>query len=551
MIESALSNSVVPNTYWKVAIYMRLSKEDYANGSGNDSGSIKNQRIILKRYAKENRLIVVNEYIDDGYSGTNFDRPGFQELLNAIKRKEINCVITKDLSRLGRNHLETGYYIETFFPENQIRYIAVNDQYDSLNGESDIVPFMNVINEMAAKQTSKKNRQVFETKFNNGGMHSRHITYGYIKDPNDCNHRLIDEEVVENVRKIFDLAYSGYSSYKLQKWLYDNKIECPSYRIYKKTGMYSEVFDNCPEERRYKWNTAMLRRMLSDMTYLGHSVHYKSRRVSYKNKKQIKYPKDQWKIVKNTHEAIISQDQFNRIQELQKLRFRTTKSDEPALFAGILRCSDCGGSLARYGRVGKTEDRSYYICIKHGLRDVYEKCSSHYTSEKDLTELVLKKIQDIFTEARIDKRALADKLSKKHEAELSKSDKQKEEYDSLQKRLKVLARLISKVYEDWAEGIITEENFRMLFDSYQNEQVSCEQKLNELASNMMNEDDKEDSAKKFIEIVDHLSYPTVLTRDLLFSLIDKIVVYEPLKNEKGTRNISQQIDIYWKYVGVK
>lgn len=551
MAKSALSTSFVPNAFWKVALYMRLSKEDYANSNGKDSGSIKNQRVILRKYAEESGLVVTNEFVDDGYSGTNFDRPGFQGLLRAIQRKEINCVITKDLSRLGRNHLEVGYYIETFFPENRIRYIAVNDQYDSLNGDSDIVPFMNIINEMAAKQTSKKNRQVFESKFRNGGMHSRHVAYGYVKDPENINHRVIDHEVVENVRKIFELAASGVSSYKLQKWLFDHKVECPSYRIYQKTGMYAEIYENCPEERKYKWNAAMLRKMLADMTYLGHSVHYKHRTVSYKNRKQIHYPRDEWMIVENTHEPIITQEQFDQVQANTKSRFRTTKSGEPALFSGLLRCSTCGGSLARYGREGKTSDRSYYVCIKHALRDVYEKCSSHYILEANLKELVLQKIQALFREVKIDKKALSDRLSKTSNSEAKKiENKLKEELAQNKSRLNTLSKLIPKVYEDWAEGRIDEENFRILFDGYQQEQVTCKSKITEI-ERLLADTEKDNSAKEFVEIIDQLSYPTDLTRELMFDLINKIIIHEPVKNERGTRNVSQQIDIYWKYVGLK
>ena len=551
-MKSALAGAFVPATFWKVAIYMRLSKEDYTNAVGQDSGSIKNQRIILRKHAQENGLVIINEFVDDGYSGTNFNRPGFQELLNAIRRKEINCVITKDLSRLGRNHLEVGYYIENFFPENRVRYIAVNEQYDSLNGDSDIVPFMNIINEMAAKQASKKNRQVFESKFNNGGMHSRHVTYGYIKDPDNINHRLIDEEVVDNVRRIFDLAEAGASSYMLQKWLFENKIECPSYRIYKKTGMYSNMFENCPEERKYKWNTAMLRKMLCDMTYLGHSVHYKNRTISYKNKKKVSYPKDQWMIVENTHEPIITQEQFDHVQENIGKRFRAKKDGGVALFSGMLQCSCCGGSLARYGRKGKSGDRSYYVCIKHALRDVFEKCSPHYTSEKDLSEMILKKIQTLFMEAKVDKRALAEKLSKSRNTDKESAEKKAaEELETLQKRARVLVKLISKVYEDWAEERITEENFRMLFDNYQKEQTACAERISELSKLVTKENDKENSIRQFVDIVDQISYPAELTRELLFSLISKIVIYEPVKNEKGTRNVSQQVDIHWRHIGVR
>ena len=551
MVKSAVVNSLVPNTFWKVAIYIRLSREDYTGGSGQDSVSVQHQRAILRRYAKENGLVIIDEFVDDGYSGTNFDRPGFKNLIEAIRRKEINCVITKDLSRLGRNHLEVGYYIETFFPENRVRYVALNEQYDSLNGDSDIVPFMNILNEMVAKQTSKKNRQVFESKFSDGGMHSRHISYGYLKDPEDKNHRIVDCDVTHIVHMIYDLADSGKGPIVIQKWLFDHKIECPSYRIFKQSGMYADLFENCPEERKYKWNLSMIRRMLSDPTYLGHSVHYKKRTISHKNKKQIAYPADQWMVVHNTHEAIISQDQFDRVQEVIGTRKRTMKSGEVGLFSGILKCSDCGCSLSRYERAGKTMNRSYYVCNRHSQRDVYAKCTPHYTTEDALSDAILAKIQSVFSEVKLDKKAIIRKIVKANDTTCARLSNQcKEDEASISKRLKVLNRLISKLYEDWASEKISEENFASLSKTYQEEQRACAAKLREIQKTTQNKRDEEDSARLFVDIVDQLACPKELTRDLLFSLVSKIVIHEPIKNEAGNRNIGQQVDIYWKYIGL-
>lgn len=551
MVKSALSNSFVPNAFWKVALYIRLSVEDYDNEAGKNSTSVQNQRVILRNYCKENGLLIVNEYVDDGYSGTNFNRPGFNALLDAIKKKEVNCVITKDLSRLGRNHLEVGYYIETFFPENRVRYIAINDRYDSLSGDDDIVPFMNILNEMAAKQTSKKNRQVFESKFSNGGMHSCHVVYGYLKDPQDKNHRIIDHEVIDVVRKIFDMADYGSGPVIIQQWLFDQRIECPSYRIYLQSGMYADLYADCQEDRKYRWNLSMIRRMLSDQTYLGHSVHYKKRTISYKNKKQVYYPEDQWMIIENTHEPIISQDQFDRVQNVIGSRKRRSKSGEVGLFAGLLKCSDCGCALSRYGREGKTMNRNYYVCGKHAQRDVYFKCTPHYTMEQSLSDAILSRIQKLFTEAKLDKGALVKKLIKANQSSHAKTScSHKEDAASLEKRLKVLNKLIAKLYEDWATEVITEENFVSLSKTYQEEQSACLEKIKEIQRSSHQKKDEEDSVRQFVDIIDHLSYPDKLTRELLFSLISKIVAHEPIKNEAGDRNIGQEIDIYWKYIGL-
>jgi hypothetical protein len=547
MIKSALPYECAINQNWKTGLYIRLSKEDY---SASDSVSVVHQRKILQQYAKDNNLTVIDEFVDDGYSGTTFERPAFHRMLESISRKEINCVITKDLSRLGRNHLEAGYYIETFFPENQIRYISINEQYDSLHGDSDLVPFMNIFNELYAKQTSKKNRQVFESKFHNGGMHSACISYGYLKNPDDKDKRIIDEEVKDIVNKIYDLAAEGKGPILIQQWLFDNKIECPSYRIYRKTGKLANQFANATDERKYKWNLSMIRRMLSDPVYLGHSVHYKKRTISYKNKRQKYYPTDQWMIVENTHPAIITQDKFDLVQSIICNRKRTTTSGAPALFAGLLKCSDCGCALAYYNREGKTMSRSYYVCGKHAQRNVCDTCTAHYIREDVLTSTVLSQIQALFDSVKIDKKAIIKKL-----IQLDKTDTMKqaqiaaEEIQTLERRKKVLLKLIPKVYEDWVEELITEENFKTLSSEYQKEQKEINDRIASLQNVISKSKSVSDPANKFVQLIDNLSYPTEVTRELLYSLIDKIVVYESEQNAKGKRNLSQRVDIYWKYIG--
>ena len=546
MIKSANAFNYNPVT-WKTALYIRLSKEDYNAG---DSVSVQNQRKILRQYAKDNDLFVVDEFVDDGYSGTNFERPDFMRLLECIKKKEINCVITKDLSRLGRNHLEVGYYIETYFPENQIRYISLNEQYDSLHGDSDLVPFMNIFNEMYAKQTSKKNRQVFEAKFNTGGMHSTHVSYGYLKDPSNKDRRIVDEETAWVVNKIFDLAFYGNGPNLIQKWLYQNKIECPSYRIYVRTGMFANRFESASEDVKYIWSLGTIRRILTDITYLGHSVHYKKRRPTYKHKKQRYMPEEQWLVVKNTHPALVSEDKFNDVQRIVTSKKRTNKNDRIPLFSSLLKCSDCGSALSYYHRVGKNEDRSYYVCSKNAQRNVVRQCSAHYIREDALSELVLNRIQEIYKEAHIDKSMLVKKLSKFGETDSEKIVRDaKEEAERIRKRKDTLCKLLAKLYEDWVEEVISEENFRMLSERYQEEQKEIDKRFLELQKLIRNSDTVSDPANQFVKIVEKLSYPTVLTREILFSLIDKIVIYEPEKGEAGKRNKSQRVDIFWKYIG--
>lgn len=548
MEKSATAFSYVPDHYWKTALYIRLSKEDYNAG---DSISVQHQRKILRQYAKDKGFYVVDEFVDDGYSGTNFERPAFQRMLDYIKKKKINCVITKDLSRLGRNHLEVGYYIETFFPDNQIRYISVNEQYDSLNGDSDLVPFMNIFNEMYAKQSSKKNRQVFESKFHSGGMHSAHVSYGYLKDPNNKDHRIVDEEVSWVVEKIYDLALCGDGPLLIQKWLYENRIECPSYRIFARTGMFADRFEEADDEKKYLWSVGTIRRILTDTVYLGHSVHYKKRRPSYKHKKQRYLPEEAWLVKENTHEPIIAQETFDAVQKIVAERKRTTKTGELSLFAGLLRCSDCGGAMACYKRNGKNGSQSYYVCSKNSQRNVGGQCSAHYIREDVLSDIILGRIQALFAAVKIDKTSLIRKLTRADETDSEKTLRQaQEELAIREKRKRTLLKLLGKVYEDWVEERIAESNFRMLSENYQAEQAEIDARIGELQTTLKRSETTSDPVNRFVDTIESLLCPSELTRDILFALIDRIIVYEAEKGKPGKRNKTQRIDIHWKYIGV-
>ena len=287
------------------------------------------------------------------------------------------------------------------------------------------------------------------------------------------------------------------------------------------------------------------------MTYLGHSIHYKKRTISYKNKNQISYPRDLWIVVENTHEPIISQEQFDNVQKIAGVRKRVKKKDgNPGLFTGLLRCSDCGNSMARYDRVRKTVDSSHYVCVKNSQSVAYDKCSPHYIREDILTETILGRIQQLFAETKVNKSLLIKKIEKASGCDTSTLQaKWREESEALEKRLGVLNKLLGKLYEDWASGVISEENFSILSQRYQEEQTACLRRLKEIQVQLASIDDNGRSAKRFVDIVDSLSCPTKLTRELLFSLIDKIVVHEANKKESGFRNEDQRIDIYWKYVG--
>ena len=307
---------------YNTALYMRLSRDDELQG---ESSSITTQRMMLRRYADENNLTVYDEYVDDGYSGTNFDRPAFQRMLRDIEDGKVNCCLVKDLSRMGRNYLQVGLYTEVLFPEKGVRFIAINDGVDSLLGENEVAPIRNLINEWVARDTSKKVHAAMQTKFLAGNRYGAYPPLGYRKDPDNKGHILIDEENRWIIEKIFDLAYHGYGAGRITKVLRAEKVPTGGYIHYKQDGTFAYIFDGASEEKSYDWSIAEVKRILKDETYIGNSVHNKQTTVSFKNKKKYRTAEDTWLRIEGTHEAIISHEVFERVQEQIKSRRRETK----------------------------------------------------------------------------------------------------------------------------------------------------------------------------------------------------------------------------------
>lgn len=273
------NNTMIYNT----ALYLRLSRDDELQG---ESGSIQTQRMMLRQYAEEHGLTVVGEYIDDGWSGTNFDRPGFQRMIDDIEEGKINCVVTKDLSRLGRNYILTGQYTEIYFPSKGVRYIAVNDNVDTLNGESELAPFLNILNEMHARQTSKKVKAAMRTRFANGAHYGAYAPLGYIKDPDKSGHLLVDPETKWIIEKIFDLAVHGHGAASITHILVDEKVPTPGWLNFQRYGTFANIYAGASEEKSYAWTVAQVKSILKEETYIGHSVHNKQSNISFKNKKK-------------------------------------------------------------------------------------------------------------------------------------------------------------------------------------------------------------------------------------------------------------------------
>lgn len=534
---------------WKVALYMRLSKDDEEYG---DSTSIQTQRKILTEYAKNHGFVIVDEFVDDGWSGTNFNRPSFKRMIKSIERGEINCVITKDLARFGRNYIEAGDYLESYFPERGIRYISINENVDTLKGDNDFVPVMNVFNEMYAKQTSKKVRQAYETMFLAGECHYTYVPIGFIKDPNNKRNIIVDNEtawIIDKITRLYD--ENGFGAKKIQNWLFENKVENPGYRQYIKNGGFSRVYDNAPEYRRYQWELSTIKKILRDPIYIGHSVHYKDRSISFKNRKKRKLPKDQWIVVEDAHPAIIPKDRYYRNQKRLDSRItkRSTSDGELQVFSGIAFCADCGSTL-RFGTNRQSkEEYSYLACPQkdRGIGD--HKCTMHYVRYDNLQEVVLSQIQHLYKMVDLDKDAVLNRIIKVNKEEGSdQAENDKNELFRLEKRNKEIENVFVKLYEDWASGRVSEDMFSMMSSRFQSEQKEIKEKLSIIKLREKEEKDNTAQIRGWIKKINNLSYPTTLTHDLVISLIDKIVVYES-EGLKGSKNKKQKIDIHWKFVG--
>ena len=530
-------------TIYNTALYMRLSRDDENYG---DSVSIETQRTILQQYAKEQGLHVVGEYVDDGWSGTNFERPDFQRMMDDVEAGKVNCIVTKDLSRFGREHVMMDYYLEFLFPEKRVRYIAVAENEDTEKGLSDFVPFKNLFNEWFAKDTSRKVKAAFKAKFATGQRIGAYAPIGYRKHPEIKNKLIIDEETRWIVEKIFDLAFHGRGAASITRILIEEKVPTPGYINFRRDKTFANIYADAPEEKSYAWTIAQVKSILKEETYIGHSVHNKQTNISFKNKKKVRKPKEEWYRVENTHEAIISEDVFRQVQEQICNRRRRQKNGTTQIFSGLVKCADCGWSLA-YGMNSQNKNPyAHYHCSKYGQG--LHQCSMHYIRYDVLYAYVLSRLQYWSVLAQQDGDKLLKRLlnasdkerntaRKRQTAELKKAEKRKAEVDTL----------FAKMYEDWSAGRITEYNFNMLSEKYQGEQRELDAKIERLHEAMEAAAQTAVDAEKWIGLMKQYVNPTELTAELLNTLIEKILVHEAVKSEDGSRE--QEVEIFYRFIG--
>ena len=525
------------------ALYCRLSQEDENKG---DSNSIQNQRAILEKYAKDNGFENIQIFVDDGYSGVSFNRPDFQRLLEMMEQGKVATLITKDLSRLGRNYIEVGNYTEMLFPRWNVRYIAVNDNYDSLYSEgNEFAPFKNLFNEWFARDTSKKIRAVVKAKAERGERVSTQIPYGYKKDPDVKGHLLIDEETAPIVRRIFELCAQGMGPTNIGNVLSKDMVFKPTFYRYHRQGVYGTITDT---DKPYGWTSETVSDILRNEVYLGHTINCRTRVISYKDKRQVDVPKSEQYRFENTHEAIIDQETWDAVQKVREGKRRRNNMGELDKYSGLLYCADCGSKL--YFVRGKSIKPSDYnfICSRYRKHIGEQLCTAHRIREVALDEIILEEIRRITYYARTKTREFVEFINKKSSSENRRELTAKtNELAKLEKRNAELNTLFKRLYEDNVLGKITNEQFRMLSDGYNAEQRTIADQIPILQKQIEDLKASSTNVERFVTISNKYTDLQDLTPEILRTFVDKIVIHE--RTEKWAKTAEQQIDIYFRYVG--
>lgn len=528
--------------HYKAALYCRLSVDD---GNFGGSVSIETQKILLEQYCKDHKITDYKFYCDDGCSGTNFDRPSFKKMLSDIDEGKINLVIVKDLSRFGRNYVEAGMYVQRFTDSN-IRFIAADDNYDSLVNSDDLLfPIKNVVNEMYARDVSKKTKAAKKAKARDGQFIGSKAPFGYKIDPNDRHHLIVDEPAAQVVKRIFRLASEGVGYNKMAKISREEKVLTPIAYFNLNNPDY---FKSDYWRKEFDWHVTSIRAILNNEVYLGKLVYGKQRNKSMKSKEKVRNPKEDWIVVENCHEPIITQELWDTVHKILNAKHRPAKAGEVQMFAGLLYCSDCGHCLTYSQKQRK--DGSYHGAYSCWMYKTHGKeyCASHYITFDTIYELVLIDIQRNLFQYRKNTDKFKSILSRKYQSDSQKQAEQITlEYEQKQKRCEELDKIISRLYEDNVLGRIGDERYESMSQSYELEQVEIKKALPILKSKIDELKRQSDCADNFINVIKKYTIIDKLDAAILNELIDKIVVHHKEQAEDG--RTFQQIEIYYRFVG--
>jgi DNA invertase Pin-like site-specific DNA recombinase len=533
-MEQRINNSTIYNA----GLYCRFSKDE---GQIGDSSSIQTQKCMLEDYCQNNGFLVHDFYVDDGFSGLNFNRLSFERMLNDIDQGKINMVITKDLSRLGRDYIQSGYYTEIYFQNKKVRYIAVNDGFDSNKDDNDIAPFKHILNDMYSKDLSRKVKSAKRQRMKNGYYISGQTPYGYKVNPDNRNQLIVDEEAAEVVKQIYNLSLAGYSAKKIAQNLTETQILTPG--AYKLKNGDTRFTRHVSKHSETKWGRETVQLILKDRVYMGDMENHKSEKVSYKLKKYVNVPKNQRIVVEDTHEAIISREDWNKVQQLINTRHKQPHNNFENLFRGVVYCLDCGCKLNLQSPVKNGKRYHNYRCNQHYLYP--EKClKPHQITYGNLYNIVLERVQKLAKLMRDDDSLM--KLIRQKTAGNTKADKLTAQKGKAEKRMNELSRLLRKLFEDNAKGLLDDHNYEVMMGEYQAEQAALTGTLAGIKTQLTEKEDYAGQLEKLQGAVADCLDIKELTPLVLNKLIDRI--------EVGSQEVvdgqrQQEIRIVWRFAG--
>ena len=520
-----MSFNIMNNIDYKVGIYIRLSKEDEEKEKYSESESIQNQRTLLMQYIKENKLNFIAEYVDDGVSGTSFDRPAFNKMIEDIEQGKINMVITKDLSRLGRNYVQSGYYTETYFPEHNVRYIAILDNIDTGldSANNDIAPFKSILNEMYAKDTSKKINSVLQSK-RKQGEYLGTAPYGYKKNPENKYHLIKDEEAAEVVKTIFRMFLEGYGTMQIADYLSEQKIPIPS--DYNKRNRETKSITYG------LWAQSTVRFILSNEVYTGTVIQGKRKKISFKSNKFVDVPEEDWIRVPNMHEAIVSQEDYQRARKIIEATKGSRNDVNDYLFKGLLKCYDCKGYIGI--RSPDKNGNIYGRCQRYGRYGKFDVCSPHNFNYQVFEESMIGVLREICKEYSNKKKL--EEIAKKSKSKEDKKLDLENKIENYKTQIKKETRKLELLYEDRLAEIITVENYIENAKKNKNDIEDYQKRIKELEKELNGENKQIDKDEKLNSLVDEFLNMEKPNKEIIREFIERIEIHS-----------DKQVDIYFNF----
>ena len=523
------------------ALYCRLSQDDGLDG---DSNSITNQKAILQKYAEDHGFDNIMFFVDDGFSGTSFNRPDWKRLMSLAEDRKIGTIIVKDMSRLGRDYLKVGYYTEILFPDMDIRFIAVNNSIDSDNPQSnDFTPFINYFNEFYAKDTSKKVKAVKRAKGEAGVPLTSNPPFGYIKDPDDKTKWIIDEEAAKVVREIFELCKQGYGVTQIARILSERE------NVLNPSAYAASKGRTIPSNRKhvddYWWQASTISLILSRPEYAGHTVNFRTYRKSFKQRKKLNRDESEWIIFENTHEAIIDQDTFEIVKRIRDGRRRLDPRGEPNLLSGVLYCQDCGGKMYQARKKTSVTPYSYFVCSSY--RKVRNGCSNHSIKNEVVEGALLQALQATIAYVKSHEDEFVEQVAKRSRSSADKAIRDaRREMEQATQRIHKLDNIIEHLYEDKLEGNISNERFVKMTGDYEEEQQTLRARVEVLKETLSAQQASTKGAEQFIKVVNRYTEIPELTAEIIREFVDRIYIYE--KEIVDGKKV-QPIRIVWNFIG--